>query len=126
MVLQQISAMSTMRYYQDPAFAGVWSKVMMPSAGPPPLAFLVVSLFFSYATGATLAAVYDFVNGLFGKSYWAKVVGFTDIIVGLAIVLGFFPMYLLFNLPLALLAWWVGTSWVVTLLTAMAFAKTIK
>lgn len=125
-VLQQIEVMFTMSYYKDPAFAGLWSKLMMPTVGPPPLAFFAISLLFTYATGCTLAAVFEFMTPLFGKNYWGKVVGFTDITVGLAIVFASFPMYLLLNIPLGLLGWWLVTTWVTMLVSAAAFANVMR
>ncbi len=125
-VLQQVEVMFTMKYYQDPALVGIWSKLMMPVAGPPPLAFFAISLLFSYATGCTLAAVFEFMSPLFGKGYWGKVIGFTDIMVGLAIVFSYFPMYLLLNIPAILLVWWLVASAVSILLTSIVFAKMMK
>jgi hypothetical protein len=125
-VLQQIEVMFTMSYYKDPAYFGLWSKLMMPTQGPPPLAFFAISLLFTFATGCTLAAVFEFMSPLFGKQFWGKVIGFTDIMVGLTIVFSLFPIYLLLNVPLGLLGWWLVTSWVTTLVSAMAFAKLTK
>lgn len=122
-IVMQVEIFFTMKYYQDPALFGLWSKLMMPNAGPPPLTFFAISLLFMYATGCTLAAVFEFISSLFGKSYWSKVVGFTDIMVGLAIIFASFPMYLLFNVPITLLAWWLGTNWVTILLASMVFAR---
>ena len=125
-VLQQIEVIFTMSYYTDPSLAGLWSKTMMPSAGPPPFAFFVQSVLFTFATGVTLAAVFEFMKPLFGKSYWARVIGFTDIMVGLMIVFGFFPMYLLLNIPLGLIVWWFVTGWITVFIAAMIFAKRLK
>ncbi len=125
-VLQQIEVAFTMNYYKDPAYFGVWSKLMMPTAGPPPVVFFIISLVFTYATGCTLAAVFEFMSPLFGKNFWGKVVGFTDIMVGLTIVFSLFPMFLLINVPLGLLAWWLVTSWGTMLITSMTFAKVMK
>lgn len=124
--IRQIEMMMTMGYYKDPAYFAVWSKLMMPTQGPPPLAFFIESLLFTYATGVTLAAIFEFTKPLFGKKYWEKVIGFTDITVGLMIVFGFFPMYLLINLPLGLIVTWFISGWVTVLLGAMVFAKRMK
>jgi hypothetical protein len=125
-VTQQVFAALTMQYYRDPAYFATWSKLMMPNAGPPSLQFFVVSLLFTYTAGCTLAAVFDFTHQLFGKKFWSQVIGFTDIVVGLSIVLGYLPMILLFNLPIILILWWVVATFVATLLSSVAFAKTIK
>lgn len=125
-LFQQIEVYFTMKYYTDPALAGLWSKVMMPVAGPPPLSFFVVSLLFTVSTGIVLAAVFDYMKGLFGKGYWKRVIGFTDIMVGLSIVFGYFPMYLMFNVPVGLIAAWLISGFFTTLLSAMVFAKKLK
>lgn len=125
-MLQQIEVVFTMKYYQDPALAPIWSKLMMPSAGPPPLAFFIISFVFTFGTGCTLAAVYEFTHDLFGAGYWKKVIGFTDVMVGLSIVFGFFPMYLLLNIPVGLLGWWLASSFVTILISAKVFAHIIK
>ena len=126
LVLRQVEMAFTMSYYKNPELSGLWSKLMMPENGPPPLAFFAQSLLFTFATGVTLAAIFEFMKPLFGKSFWAKVIGFTDIVVGLMIVFGFFPMYLLLNIPLGLIIWWFFTGWVTVLLSAMIFAKRMK
>ena len=125
-IFRQIEVAFTVNYYQDLAYFGLWSKLMMPAEGPPPVGFFVISTLFTYVTGCTLAAVYDFMKSLFGKGFWGKVIGFTDITVGLAIVFGYFPMYLLFNVPVVLLAWWLGVSWVTILVSSMIFANIMK
>lgn len=124
-IVQQIEVAFTMDYYKNPAYSGLWSRLMMPAAGPPPAIFFVISLTFTYITGCTLAAVFDFTRTL-SKTYWLRVVNFTDIVVGLSIVLTSFPMYLLFNVPVALLAWWLGATFVTTFVSAMIFAKLMK
>ncbi len=115
-----------MKYYTDPALAGLWSRTMMPSNGPPPPAFFVQSLFFTFAAGVTLAAVFEFLRPVLGKPYWERVVNFTDIAVGLAIVFGFFPMILMFNVPIQLVASWFVTSWITVFLGTMVFAARTK
>ncbi len=132
-VMMQVEIFFTMKYYQDPAFFGLWSKVMMPdspaggpAAGSPPISFFLISLLFTYLTGCTLAAVFEFIHSLFGKNYWGKVIGFTDILVGLAIVFATFPMYLLFNVPIALLAWWLGASWITIFISTTIFVKVLR
>jgi len=126
LIFRQIEVAFTMGYYRDPAYTGLWSPLMMPDNGAPPLAFFLLSGLFTYVTGATLAAVFDFVKTVFGKGSLSRIVGFTDIMVGLTIVFGFFPMYLLFHVPAGLLAWWLGTAWVTILFTSAAFANILR
>ncbi len=126
LVLRQIEVAFTMKYYTDPFYGALWSRLMMPSNGPPPPVFYMVSIIFTLATGVTLAAVFDFTKALFGKGYWQRVVGFTDIMVGLSIVFGYFPMYLMINLPAVLIGIWLITTFFTMILSAMVFAKRLR
>ena len=40
LIVHWIFAYVGMDYYLDPAYFPVWSKLMMPTAGPPPASFL--------------------------------------------------------------------------------------
>lgn len=125
-IIRQIEVVFTMDYYKIPEYFGVWSKLMMPSAGPPPVSFLVTSLFFSLATGVVLAAFYDFVKNLLPKEKWPRIICFWEIVIGLSFVFFTLPTYLLFNLPLILLVWWFISSAVIFFLTAVVFANILK
>lgn len=125
-LLLQIEAVFTMKWYMDPAYFSVWSTVMLPNAGPPPAAFYGISLLFTLATACTMAAVFDFMKTLFGKGYWQRVIGFTDIMVGLMIVFMYFPMYLMVRLPLPLLGVWLMTGFVSVFVSAMIFAGRLR
>lgn len=125
-LVQQLELAWTMGYYTDPVRRQVWSRVMMPEAGgPPPVGFFVVSAMFTFVTGMTVAAVFEFIKPQLGKTYWGKVVGFTDIMVGLSIVFALFPIYLLLNVPLGLLGWWLVANWVSMFAASAVFAKTL-
>lgn len=123
MVVHEAEAFISLKYYMDPSYFPVWSTLMMPNAGPPPIGFFGLSFLFTLATAVTMAAVFDFTKALFGKGYWKRVIGFTDIMVGLTIVFAYFPMYLMIRLPVGLLATWTLTSFVAIFLGSMIFAK---
>ena len=125
-LVHQIEAFLTMNCYMMPEYFGVWSKIMMPTAGPPPASFMVVSLLFSYVTGVTLAAVYDFIKDLLPKKFWSRVINFTDIIIGLMVVFFTLPVYLLLNVPLMLLLSWLASSVVIVFLGTVVFVKMLK
>jgi len=125
-VVRQIEAFLTMNYYMMPEYFGVWSKIMMPTAGPPPASFMVVSLLFSYVTGVTLAAVYDFIKDLLPKKFWLRVINFTDLIIGLMVVFFTLPVYLLLNVPVMLLVYWLASSVVIVFLGTVVFVKMLK
>ena len=125
-VVHQVEAMLTMDYYIMPEYFSVWSKVMMLRAGPPPMSFMIISLVFSYVTGVTLAAVYDFVKGLLPKKFWPKVINFSDLIIGLMVVFFTLPVYLLLNVPLGLLLAWLFSSVIIVVLGTMVFVKVLE
>jgi hypothetical protein len=122
-VFDQISAFLTMGYYQDPAYFGVWSKLMMPGPGAPPLSFFLLSLLFSLVTGKILAIAYYFVKDKLAAKGWPKALDFTCFIGGLYFVLSFLPSYLIINLPLVLLVSWFASALVVVFLAALIFEK---
>lgn len=124
-VIHQVEAGLTMSYYQIPEYFGVWSKLIMPEAGPPPPSFLLISLFFSVVTGITLAAFYDFLKELLPPDKWSRVVNFTVIIFSLGVIFFTLPAYLLFNLPLGLLICWLVSSAVILLLASAVFVRVL-
>ena len=125
-VVRQIEAFLTMSYYTDPQYFGVWSKIMMPKAGPPPASFTILSLLFSYITGVTIAALYDYIKDLLPKKFWPRVLNFTDLVIGLMVVFFTLPIYLLLNVPPMLLIWWFISSVVIVFLGTIVFVKMIK
>lgn len=125
-IVRQVEAILTMKYYLMPEFFGVWSKVMMPKAGPPPASFFLTSLLFSLATGMTLAAFYDYIKNLLPKNQWQRMFCFTEIVVVLAFVFFSLPTYLLINLPLGLLGAWLVSTVVILFLATTVFVKLLK
>jgi hypothetical protein len=110
-ILNSIGAWLTMPYYMMQDYFPVWSKLMMPTAGPPPTAFYYYAIGFSFLSGALFALVYTVIrNGLHIRQLLLKGVfyGFLVYIVGA--IPGFLSMLLLINLPLGLLVFWAGQS----------------
>lgn len=125
-ITRQIEVFLTMDFYKDPQFFGVWSRLMMPANGPPPLQFILYSFLFTYLTGITLAFLYDFIKGNLSKKFWLKVGSFTDITVGLSFVFFTLPSFLLFNIPLILLIYWLISTTVIIFLSTIFFVKYLK
>ena len=125
-VVRQIEAILTMSYYTEPQYFGVWSKLMMPKAGPPPASFMIWSLLFSYITGVTLAAAYDFIKDLLPKKFWTRVLNFTDLVICLMIVFFSLPVYLLLNVPMGLLLVWLISGFIIVFLGTTVFVKMLK
>lgn len=125
-VVHQIEVMLTMNYYLMPEYFGVWSKVMMPGAGPPPASFMVYSLVFTYIAGVVVGALYDFIKDLLPKKFWPRVLNFTDLVISLMIVFFTLPVYLLFNVPFGLSVGWLASSLMIVFLGSAVFVKMIK
>lgn len=125
-LVRQVEAMLTLGYYQLPQYFGVWSQVMMPEAGAPPVSFLLTSLFFSFFTGCSLAIFYELIKPALARNALRGALTFTKITVGLSLVFFTLPVYLLFNVPLGLLVWWFVTSAVIFFLSAMVFVRILK
>jgi hypothetical protein len=125
-VINYIEAMFTMNYYIDQTYATVWSKIMMPTAGPSPMEFYYYSLTFSFITGLFFTVVYTIVEkGVPGNTFVKK-----GLIYGLLIWLvgglsGSLAMVLLINLPIDLIAYWTLSGLIVDLLAGIAMIKIV-
>jgi len=126
MVVRQVEAFLTMQYYVMPEYFGVWSKLMMPKAGPPPPEFFVTSAMFSFLGALILACVYECIKGSLSKQFWPRVLGFTKLMTLLMLAFAFMPMFLMMNIQQALLVSWFVTSVLVTLVASMVFVKILK
>lgn len=124
--LRQAEVLLTVNYYMMPDYLGVWSKLMMPTQGPPPLEFTLISVLFTFLAGIVIAAMYDFTKGLFEKGNCEKISGFTMMISVIILVVAYLPMLLLFNLPFILVVSWFVTSVLSVFLATIAFTKLMK
>ena len=125
-IIFTIGAMADMPYYMDAAYSDVWSKVMMPAAGPPPAEFYYASILFQAVYGFLFAFVYTVIKGAVPGKGWKNkglMYGFLVFLVAGVSDLG---MVLLVNLPMALVLSWVLQGLVVYLLAGLAAAKIVK
>lgn len=125
-VIHEAEAFLDMKYYVDPAFFGLWSKIMMPSAGPPPASFFITSAIITFATGVMLALVYYYIYDLLPANFRKRVFFFTDLMIGANLIFFTMPAYLMFNIPLALLVSWFVSTFVILLIAAFTFVKILK
>ena len=125
-IVHQIEAVFTMSYYTMPEFFGVWSKLMMPSAGPPPVSFMVTSVILTFVSGISLALVYYYLHDILPKDAKRRVLFFADLMIALSFIFFTLPAYLLFNLPLALLVSWFISSFVILCVASFTFVKIIR
>jgi hypothetical protein len=126
-VLRTVESMLTMDFYMDPEYFGVWSKLMMPTAGPPPAEFFYTSIASGLIIAVIYAAVYDLIkNSIPGKTDIKKGLKYGALLFILVQIPGLLGMYLLINLPTLLLIYWGISSLVILLVGGIVFAKIIK
>lgn len=126
-IIRIIGAMITMSFYLDPNYFSVWSKIMMPGAGAPPLSFTLISLTFSFINGIIFALVYAILkSSIPGQTLAKRGLMFGLLAFLLAGVAMFFTLVLLINLPIVLLVYWAFESLVIYLLLGLITAKIIK
>lgn len=126
MVIRQVEAILTMKYYLSPQYFGVWSKLMMPQKGPPPANFFITSAIFTFATGVSLTLVYCYVKEMLPKPFMKRVFLFADLMIGTSFIFFTIPAYLMFNLPVGLLVSWFISSFVILVAASYTFVKIIR
>jgi len=125
-IIRQIEAILTMNYYKMPEYFGLWSKTMMPKAGPPPVSFIITSLVFTFATGISLALIYYYLKDHLPKEEKKRILYFADLMIATSFVFFTFPVYLMFNVPLGLLVSWFVSTFIILTATSWILVKIVK
>lgn len=125
-VIHQIEAIVMMKYYVDPKYFGIWSKLMMPSAGPPPAQFMITSLIFTFVTGISVTLIYYYLKDHLPVERKRRIFYFADLMAATSFVFSTLPMYLMFNVPVALLISWFVSNFVILTLGSLVVVKIIK
>lgn len=118
--------MLTIKYYLMPDYFGVWSKLMMPSAGPPPPNFVITSLIITFVTGISVALIYYYLRDHLPPVGFKRVFYFADLLVATSFVFSTLPMYLMINIPVALLISWFLSNFVILTLGSWVLVKIVK
>ncbi len=121
-----IEAFLTRSDYTMPEYAGVWSKLIMPHAGQPSPQFIALSLLFGLIVGFFLAFVYVAIQDVLPKPPWSRSFSFAGLLIGLELVLYILPVYLLFNVPVALLISWTISYSVIFILASLLFVRILR
>ena len=122
-IVHTIGSFLTMDYYTNPEYFSVWSKVMMPTAGPPPASFYYYSIMFVFINGVLLSLVYAYIKeGIPFKAWYKKGLMYGIILFLVEGISGTLGLYLLVNLPLMLLVHWAIQSLIIELLGGIAIA----
>lgn len=125
-ITHSLFALMGMDYYLKKAYFPVWSKLMMPEAGPPPLSFTAYSLLFGFISAVIFAYIYNWVKGcLEGKTPVEKGLCFGLILYFVGSIPGYLSMILLINLPLGLIGLWAIEGLIVSLTGGIAIVKII-
>jgi hypothetical protein len=125
-IIRQVEALLTIKYYLMPEYFGVWSKLMMPVAGPPPMSFMITTVIITLVSGISLALVYCYVREMLPKKFWPRVFFFSDLMIGVSFIFFTLPAYLMFNLPIGLLVSWFISGFIIQVSAAYTFAKLLN
>ena len=126
-IVYMLGAFADMAYYMDPAYAAVWSPIMMPTAGPPPITFTLMALASSFVSGLLFALVYAVVKGSVpGKGWRNKGLMYGFLIFLVAGLPSTLSMLLLINLPMGLVLSWMLQGLVTYLLVGLVTARLLK
>ena len=126
-VIHTLGVFLGMSYYMDPKYSSLWSKLMMPTAGPPPPSFMAYSLGFGIIIGILFSLVYAWIRGgLKGKSNVAKGLFYGFILFLVSCIPGFLSLYLLINIPLILNILWLVEGLIIDLIGGIVIALLVK
>lgn len=125
-VVHMIEALLTIKYYLMPQYFGVWSKLMMPSAGPPPMAFTITSIVFAFVTGISIGLIYYYLRDHLPPVGFKRAFYFADVLIATGFIFFTLPAYLMLNLPVGILVSWFISSFVILTAGSWVMVKIIK
>jgi MFS family permease len=126
-VIHTIGAVLMMSYYMIEEYFPVWSKIMMPNAGPPPASFMVYGIIYALVTGLLFTLVYiKFRDAIPHKGAVKKGLCFGLAVFALAGIPMVLSLHLLINLPLLLILAWGAEALVIYIVNGMIVAKLVK
>ena len=111
-IIRQIESIIMMPYYSSEVYRGVWSKLLMPTVGPRPFEFFINYLIATFRTGVSLCIIYYYLKSYLPKKKWERTFFFADVLVATSFVFFTIPVYVLFNVPIALLGSWFLSTFV--------------
>lgn len=121
-VIHGIGVYLEMDYYLIEEYFPVWSKIMMPAAGPPPT-FYIYSIGFAVITGFFFMIVYGIVrNSIPGKTAVKKGLNYGFLIFLVGGLPGYLALILLINLPAILIVYWAIEGLITNLINGAVIA----
>lgn len=124
-VVHTASAVFTMGWYTDPAYFGLWSKLMMPAAGPPGAEFFIASFLANFAIGAIYSGAYAMLGKALPGKGAMKGLKYGGLLFMLAVVPFVLTSYVLLAIPTALLLDWAVSDLLNLLLLGAALTRII-
>ena len=125
--IHTLESVATLDYYLDPAYFGVWSRIMMPTTGPPPAEFYYYSILFALVSWGIFGFVFDRLGGAIrGAQGIRRGLKFGALIFLVAGIPTTLTMYLLIKLPSGLLAVWTFDQLILYLIGGVVAAKLIR
>lgn len=122
-IIHTIGATLSMSYYTNPAYFALWSQIMMPGPGAPPMSFYVLSIVFALVTAIIFALVYTVVKeSITGSGVWSKGLLYGLILFLLAAIPGYLSTYLILAVPGMLILLWTLESLIIYMLGGVVIA----
>lgn len=125
-VVNTAGAIATMGYYTNPAYFPLWSKAMMPGAGPPGPEFFALGILFSLATGLIFASSYSLLKASVPGEGLRKGLNFGLLLFLIAGVPFTLTTYLLLAVPPALLFSWAVEALLTYAVCGASFARLMR
>ncbi len=124
-VIRQAEVFLTLKYYMIPQYFGVWSRLMMPTAGPPPAAFMITSLIITFVTGLSIGLIYYYMKDHLPPTGIKRVVYFAEVLIAASFVFFTLPVYLMFNVPVGLLISWFISTFIILVIGSTILVKIV-
>ena len=126
-VIHSIGAFFGMPYFTDPDYLCLWSRIMMPGAGNPPVSFYFISISFSIITGLLFSVVYYVLeNHIPEKTTVKRGLVFGIMLFAVNVIPIMLSTSLIFNVPSGLVWIWALDGLIIDLLGGMLIARVLK
>jgi len=125
-IVHMAGAIVDMGYYLMPDYFAVWSKIMMPVPGPPPIEFTYASLLFGFIAGLLFTYCYYLVRHSMPGKGLAKGLNYGMFVMLLAGLPFYMTTTLLINLPQGLMLSWLLQTFIIYELSGIAVAKLVR
>jgi len=126
-IVHTLGSILAMGYYLDPAYFDVWSKIMMPTAGPPPAKFFFLSI--DLGLISSIIYVYAYVileKSIPGKGWVRNGLNYGALLFLLGTLPGMLSIVLLINLPILLILEWAAEGLIVMLIGGVMTAGLMR